>query len=288
MTFQRLGQQEFSKDVLAVFRQLELLRFRTVILEREYHWIVAGDEGRVSDGVDHFLEIDVRAHRFAMGNHRFSFVLSIPAVQLDAATASQENLSIHFHGRSSTELSALQVRVVRGIDQIVAHGLVHVVVDFQTIEKDRCILVGHQVTREPVARQIAGVAVRGIQLVELDDALGTFRVEEWKENFVQARIALSFIQPVDQLLRGDASLAACQLIEQRGDIRTRTDLVIEIAEFLEREISRIDLIVLKPLFEKNDMHTPVVSSFLPFRWAGRVLSKFQIYAFPFCRRRTSC
>ena len=113
MRFKWLGEQEFSQDVLAVFRQLELLRFRTVILEREYHWVVTGDEGCVSDGVDHFLEIDVRAHRFAMRNHRLGFVLAVPTVQLDATTASQENLTIHFHRGSSTELAALQVRVVR-------------------------------------------------------------------------------------------------------------------------------------------------------------------------------
>ena len=89
-----------------------------------------------------------------------------------------------------------------------AQRLIHVVIDFQPIEKDGRILVGHQVACEPVARQLAGVTVRRIQLVELDDTLGTFRVEEWKEDFVQARIALGLIEPVDQLLGRDASLAA--------------------------------------------------------------------------------
>jgi len=67
--------------------------------------------------------------------------------------SSEEDLAIHFDGRLSSELSSGQVGIVRRVDVVVRKWLIHVLVDVETVEKDRCVLVGHQVPTETVDRQ---------------------------------------------------------------------------------------------------------------------------------------
>ena len=42
---------------------------------------------------------------------------------------------------------------MRGVDVVVGEGLVHVLVDVQSVKEDRCVLIGHEVATEPVDRQ---------------------------------------------------------------------------------------------------------------------------------------
>ena len=118
-------------------------------------------------------------------------------------------------------------------------------VDFQTVEKDRRILIGHQIAGQTIAGEIASVLVVRSEFVTIDDSQRTFGIVVRKENFIQSRITLSFVQPFDELFRSDIIFPSGQLIEQGGDVCPGTDLVVKITKLLEGEICRIDFIVLE-------------------------------------------
>ena len=69
------------------------------------------------------------------------FALAVPTVELDAATATEEDLAVHLYGRLASELASAQVRVVRRVDVVVRQRLVHVLVDLEAVEKDGRVLV---------------------------------------------------------------------------------------------------------------------------------------------------
>ena len=133
-----------------------------------------------------------------------------------------------------------------------AKRLIHVVIDFQTIEEDRGVFIGHQVSGQPITGEIAPILVVRAQFVMIDDSQCTFRIVVRKENFVQPGITLGFVQPFDELLRGDVIFPSGELIEQGGDVRARADLVVKITELLEGEIGRIDFIVLEESRSENE------------------------------------
>lgn len=54
---------------------------------------------------------------------------------------------------------------------------------------------------------MAAIAMVRAQLVPIDDAQRAVGIVEWKEDFVQARVALRFVEPVDELLGGYVILA---------------------------------------------------------------------------------
>ena len=77
------------------------------------------------------------------------------------------------------------------------------------------------------------------------------------------------VEPVDELSGCDVVFAVGQLIEQFGDVQPRTDFMIEVTEFLEGEITRIDLIVLR---RENWQGQRALAPFdLPCRSVSRVL-----------------
>ena len=54
-----------------------------------------------------------------MGDDRFIFrIPSIPTVQLHASAPRQKNLSVHFHTRFASELSAREVGIVTRVDVV--------------------------------------------------------------------------------------------------------------------------------------------------------------------------
>lgn len=85
-----------------------------MIFEGQNDRKVRGDKCAVSNGKDHVLEQNVGAHRFAVSDDRFFFFrLAVPTVQLDATTAGQQCLPIHFDRTFAAKLTTGQVRVVR-------------------------------------------------------------------------------------------------------------------------------------------------------------------------------
>ncbi|GIZ01632.1 hypothetical protein CEXT_632381 [Caerostris extrusa] len=65
----------------------------------------------------------------------------------------QQHLSVHLDGRPSPELSSRQVSVMRGVDVVVRHGLVHLHVDVQPVQEHGRVLVRHQVPDQAVLTQ---------------------------------------------------------------------------------------------------------------------------------------
>ena len=103
----------------------------------------------------HFEE-DVGAHGFAVRDDRLLvFALAVPAVELDAATAGQQRLSVHLDRGLAAELAPAQVRVVRGVDVVMRQWLVHVLVDLESVEEDGRVLVRHQVATETIEAEHA-------------------------------------------------------------------------------------------------------------------------------------
>ena len=91
-----------------------------------------------------YLEVDICAHGLSMGDNDLSKVVSlaVPTVQFDTSAPRQKNLSVDLHTGFAAKLSAGQVRIVTGIDVVVGHRLVHILVDVQSIQKDGRIFVG--------------------------------------------------------------------------------------------------------------------------------------------------
>jgi len=78
--------QQVAEDLIAIFRQLVLLRQTTMILEAENQRIVWSDERGVSYSVDHILEEDISAHGFTVSNDRLLVLaFTVPTVQFDAS-----------------------------------------------------------------------------------------------------------------------------------------------------------------------------------------------------------
>lgn len=67
--------------------------------------------------------------------------------------SSQQYLSVHLHRWTPTKLSACQVSVVGGVDDIVGQWLVHVHVDVQTVKEDRSIFIRHQIAAKSILTQ---------------------------------------------------------------------------------------------------------------------------------------
>ncbi len=78
-----------------------------------------------------------------MCNDRFLVLLAVPTVQFNAPTAGQQDSPVHFDGALAAELPAYKVGVVRRVDDVVAEGLVHVLVDVEAIEEYGRVVVGH-------------------------------------------------------------------------------------------------------------------------------------------------
>jgi hypothetical protein len=83
--------------------------------------------------LDHVHEEDLGAQRVAVSDDGLVAVvadrhaaLAVPAVQLHAAAAALQHLGVLLCGRDASELVAREVRVVAGIDPVMAEGLRHV------------------------------------------------------------------------------------------------------------------------------------------------------------------
>ena len=105
----------------------------------------------------------------------FVLVFAVPAVQLDAAAATQQDLkqnkafvsiklnilditfmylSVNLHTGLPSKLPPGEIRVVTGVDIVVGEGLIHVLVDVQTVQEDGRVLVGHQVVGQTLLAQL--------------------------------------------------------------------------------------------------------------------------------------
>lgn len=74
-----------------------MLTLAAVVLEGQDDRIVGGDKGSVAQSVDHILEQDVSAHRFAVSDYRlFILPLAVPAVELHAPLHIKVTSHIYF------------------------------------------------------------------------------------------------------------------------------------------------------------------------------------------------
>jgi len=69
-------------------------------------------------------------------------------------TASQQDLSVHLDRRLAAELPTGEVSVMRWVDIVVTHRLIHVLVDVESVEEHRSVLIRHEVSTEPVHRHL--------------------------------------------------------------------------------------------------------------------------------------
>jgi hypothetical protein len=79
---------------------------------------------------------------------------------------------------------------MRRVDEVVTQGLVHVLVDLEAVGEDGRVVVRHQVVVEALDGQLLLVAVGLVGLVEADQAQYAVAVVVWKNDLVEARIAL--------------------------------------------------------------------------------------------------
>lgn len=86
-----------------------------------------------------------------------------------APASRQEHLSVHLHGGLAPELASGQVGVVGGADEVVGQRLIHILVQVEAVEKDRRVLVRHEVPAEAVTRH---AACRGQQGEAAASAIG--------------------------------------------------------------------------------------------------------------------
>ena len=78
--------------------------------------------------------------------------------------------------------------------------LVHVLVDFEAVGKDGRVVVRHQVVVEAFDAELFALAERAVGLVEVYEAEDAVAVVVWKDDLVEARVALIFIGKFDKLI----------------------------------------------------------------------------------------
>ena len=132
------------------------------------------------------------------------------------------------------------------------------------------------------------IAIVRARFVTIDDSQRTFRVVKWKKNFVQTGIALRIVQPIDELFRCDIIFSATQLIEQCGDVRSRTNFMVEITKFLKGKVTWIDLIVLQKKTDRSHLNETAIVAYFS---TGQT-QFFQNFEYPFfgptrCERFTN-
>lgn len=72
----------------------------------------------------------------------------------DIPTSGEQSLPIHLDRGFATKLPTRQVSIMRGVDKVVSERLLHVLTHVQTIQKDRCVLVRHQIATEAIVTQL--------------------------------------------------------------------------------------------------------------------------------------
>ncbi len=177
--------------------QLLLLFLAAVVLKRQDHGVLTGDEGRLGYGLYDVLEGYIRTQSHTVRDNGLRVVLAVPAVELNTSTAGQQDTSVHLHARLAVELTARQICIMRRVDKVVTQRLVHVLVDFEAVGEHGRIVVRHEIVVEALDGELLLLAERPVRLVEADEAEYAVAVVVWKDDLVEARIALKLIGKVD-------------------------------------------------------------------------------------------
>jgi len=138
--------------------------------------------------------------RLSIGRRESKWSVYLDPDVCNSPATSEKRLPVHFHARLATELPPTKVRVVWRVNVVVRQRLVHVHVKVQSIKKDGCIFVTHQVANQAILWNSVGYFELLIRLVCVDDFSSTFLVVQRVQNFIEPRVTLLLIQEEDELV----------------------------------------------------------------------------------------
>ena len=119
-----------------------LLLQRAVVLYRKDHRIRRSNKGISIDRLDDGVEGDLCGESVSVVDHGKA-VVTVPAVQLHAPAAGQQNLAVELDGRLSLQLVSREIRVVGGGYVVSRHRSTHItfIRNFAFIHKGVIIFV---------------------------------------------------------------------------------------------------------------------------------------------------
>lgn len=124
MTLQRLVEHHLAKVLATVLRNLGLLLWIAVVLERQNHRVIRSFKCALGNRFDNFLQtidnnVQVLSYMISFEYHYLGghfgnegvpviddgvLVFAVPKVQLDAATPTEQSLPVDLHRRLASEL----------------------------------------------------------------------------------------------------------------------------------------------------------------------------------------
>ena len=124
-----------------------------MVFNGENDWIGRSYKGTAIDGFDHRSKGNLGGEGVAVVDERGA-VVTVPAVQLDAAAACQQDLAVQLYRAFALELMSCQVGVVGARDVVMRQRLLHVTfVGRHTLTHESVVVLIHKIPSEAFERQ---------------------------------------------------------------------------------------------------------------------------------------